>query len=126
MSFSLRSNLILLIACVLIVSRILGAHAHACSDGDPDCLNELHAEAIVHAEESCADETCVDTRVEAADGVLAKLLDLDGGDLLAVAIMAVFGLLLVPRTAPPIARTLPQISSRSGRLPPARAPPATL
>ncbi|MCK5859352.1 MAG: hypothetical protein KAG72_08415 [Abyssibacter sp.] len=126
MNSSLRSNLTLLIACVLIVSRILGAHAHACSDGDPDCLNELHAEAIVHAEESCADETCVDTRVEAADGVLAKLLDLDGGEVLAITIMAVLGLLLVPVATPPIARTLPPISSRFGRLPPARAPPATL
>lgn len=121
-----RPKLIALLALILVASRVMGAHAHACSDGDLDCLQEAHAEAIVHAEETCADETCVDTRVEAADGVLAKLLNLDGGDLLAVTIIAVLGLLLVPRSAPPIARGLPPTSARFGRLPPARAPPATL
>lgn len=126
MNFNTRANLSLLVACVLIVSRILGAHAHACSDGDPDCLNELHAEAIVHAEESCADETCVDTKVETADGVLAKLLDLDGGDALALTVLAVLGLLLVLVATPPIVRVLPPISAGFDRLPPARAPPATL
>lgn len=112
----------------MVASRIMGAHAHACSDGNAHCVQEAHAGAIVHAhvDDACADETCIDTTVEAAEGVLAKLLEVDGGDLLAIVVLAVFGLLAAPRVAPIAVRTVPARSPGYRLLPPARAPPLTL
>ena len=104
----------------------MGAHAHACSDGNLDCLQEVHAEAIVHAEEACADESCVDTTVEAADGVLAKLLDLDDGKLLAAVVLAMVGLLVAPRVRPTIEQRRPAVRRGFHLNPPARAPPVAL
>ena len=69
-------KLVWFLVILVLASRILGAHAHACSDGDLDCLKEAHADAIAHVSEACADETCIDTKVDAADGILVKLLDL--------------------------------------------------
>lgn len=112
----------------MVASRIMGAHAHACSDRNAHCVQEAHADAIVHThvDDACADETCIDTTVEAAEGVLAKLLEVDGGDLLAVVVLAVFGLLAAPRLVPVVVQTTPARRRGNGLLPPARAPPMTL
>ncbi|MGJ8668935.1 MAG: hypothetical protein ACSHXK_05530 [Oceanococcus sp.] len=111
---------------LLMVSRVVGAHAHGCSDGNLDCLQDTHADAIVHVSESCADESCVDTKVEVADGVLVKLLDLDDGEFLAVIVAGLLGLLLTPRIAPLVRRSAPRVRAAAGLHPPARAPPLTL
>lgn len=121
-----RSILILLLAAILLASRIIGAHAHACSDGDLDCLKEAHADAIAHVSEACADETCIDTKVEAADGILVKLLDVDESDLLAVVAAVLLGLFIAPRILLVAQRTAPLPRHRVGLSPPARAPPLVL
>lgn len=104
----------------------MGAHAHACSDGILDCLQEAHAEAIVHAGDDCAGETCIDTTIEAADGVLAKLLELDGGDLLFVVALVLLGLFVAPASAAVTRHAQPPQHAGFRLLPPARAPPLTL
>ena len=102
-------------------------HAHACSDGDIDCLQESHADALVHASESCAEESCVDTRVEVGDGVLAKLLDLDDAQLLAIVVVGILGLLLFSQGSDiPVERVASHKRNATGLPPPARAPPLSL
>nr|WP_291515184.1 hypothetical protein [Abyssibacter sp.] len=119
-------KLVWFLVILVLASRILGAHAHACSDGDLDCLKEAHADAIAHVSESCADETCIDTKVEAADGILVKLLDLDESDLLAVVAAVLLGLFIAPRILLVTQRTASAPHRRVGLSPPARAPPLAL
>ncbi|WP_370300141.1 hypothetical protein [Abyssibacter sp.] len=119
-------KLVWFLVILVLASRILGAHAHACSDGDLDCLKEAHADAIAHVSEACADETCIDTKVEAADGILVKLLDVDESDLLAVVAAVLLGLFIAPRILLVAQRTTPVPRRRVGLSPPARAPPLAL
>ena len=119
-------KLVCFLVILVLASRILGAHAHACSDGDLDCLKEAHADAIAHVSESCADETCRDTTVEAADGILVKLLDLDEGKLLALVAAVLLGLFFAPPIALVAQRTASAPHRRVGLSPPARAPPLVL
>ncbi|MEC9407894.1 MAG: hypothetical protein VX549_11540 [Pseudomonadota bacterium] len=119
-------KLVWFLVILVLASRILGAHAHACSDGDLDCLKEAHADAIAHVSEACADETCIDTKVDAADGILVKLLDLDESDLLAVVAAVLLGLFIAPRILLVTQRTAPVPHRRVGLSPPARAPPLAL
>lgn len=124
---NLPRNLIWLFVVIVTASRIMGAHGHACSDGKPDCLNEIHAHAVVHASESCADESCIDITIEAADGSLARVLDLDDGQFLAILPITLPGLILPRQKLPEVRRThgIKIIPARRF-LPPARAPPLTL
>ncbi len=116
-----------LLTIFLLVSQVVGVHAHACSDGNLDCLQESHADALVHADESCSEESCVDTRVEVADGVLAKLLDLDDIQLLAIIVAGILGLLLYARGSDiPMGRSASHTMRATGLPPPARAPPLAL
>ncbi|MEN8719294.1 MAG: hypothetical protein ABF296_03390 [Oceanococcaceae bacterium] len=116
-----------LLTIFLLVGQVVGVHAHACSDGDIDCLQESHADALVHASESCAEESCVDTRVEVGDGVLAKLLDFDDAQLLAIVVVGILGLLLFSKGSDiPVERVASHNRNATGLPPPARAPPLTL
>ena len=116
-----------LFVMLFVAAQLAGVHAHACSDGNIDCLAETHADAVVHADEACADETCVDIRVDAAEGVQAKSLDVDTDDVFAV--LPVVGLVDLPAPAQairPVFEALNAASTGIRLTPPARAPPTKL
>ncbi len=127
-SQSKQSLLIWLLLAVLAVSRAMGAHAHACTDSTAHCLEEAHAEGMfsAHVDEGCADETCIDTIVEATEGVLAKLVENDSEDLLVGVVVVPFGLLAEQGLAPLLVEAAPHGSPGHWLRPPARAPPVTL
>ena len=116
-----------LFVMLFVAAQLAGVHAHACSDGNIDCLAETHADAVVHADEACADETCVDIRVDAAEGVQAKSLDVDIDDVFAVLLVAGLADLPAPaQTSRPAFKALKAPSSGIRLIPPATAPPTTL
>lgn len=121
-----RTHITWILLAFLIASRLVDVHAHVCSESDPDCIQETHAEAAEVVGADCADN-CVDLTITIAEGVLSKLLDLSDVDLLAIISLVFLGWFFSQgNTLRPRPYRASPHQSEYYLTPPGRAPPQTL